>query len=165
MSGALTRCWRQSFGHRPFRSDRARKHELRLERLYLAHCEPAPPKPHTQDQTCFAVLVQDPFRGIAFSDLVFRKGVAGNEDNSTEGKTEDWFRPGKDHTSQRATVDYDDDGWPARSVCGAYADEDEGNSTDTESETEFANSPEWRYHLGSFRGATLEGLKLSLIHI
>ena len=56
---------------------------------------------------------------------------------------------------------YDEDGWENRSACGAYADDDGGNSTKTESELELLTNSgeELEHYLGSFEGTTLDQLR------
>ena len=56
------------------------------------------------------------------------------------------------------SVFYDDCGWAACSACGAYADEDDYNETDTESESELVGTPALTAYLGSFEGETSESL-------
>ena len=63
-------------------------------------------------------------------------------------------------TSQTSSY-YDEEGWENCSACGAYTDDDGGNSTETESEVELLNSSpeELEHYLGSFEGTSLEQLR------
>ena len=56
---------------------------------------------------------------------------------------------------------YDEDGLENCSSCGAYADDDRGNSTETESEFELLTNSgeELEHYLGSFEGTTLDQLR------